>query len=288
MQFMQIRLSAFADEAADDFGKQLRILQKERIPYIELRGVDGKNVAALTENEVKRCAEMLRDAEIRVWAVGSPLGKISLKDDFSAHLETAKRIFAAAKILGTDKIRVFSFYTAEPQREETEIFARMTRLAALAKEYGVFLYHENEKEIYGDTPQRVKRLLGHVNGLKCVFDPANFVQCGEDVSKAIDLLREDADYYHIKDALSSSGEVVPSGEGDGQIDKIVSGIKKDTVLTLEPHLAAFKGYSEIDHTQLKGIKVYRSSEEAFSAAADALRKILRKNNFKEENGIWKK
>ena len=198
---MQIRLSAFADEAADDFGKQLRILQKERIPYIELRGVDGKNVAALTENEVKRCAEMLRDAEIRVWAVGSPLGKISLKDDFSAHLETAKRIFAAAKILGTDKIRVFSFYTAEPQREETEIFARMTRLAALAKEYGVFLYHENEKEIYGDTPQRVKRLLGHVNGLKCVFDPANFVQCGEDVSKAIDLLREDADYYHIKDAL---------------------------------------------------------------------------------------
>ena len=95
-------------------------------------------------------------------------------------------------------------------------------MAALAKEYGVFLYHENEKEIYGDTQQRVKRLLGHVNGLKCVFDPANFVQCGEDVSKAIDLLREDADYYHIKDALSSGGEVVPAGEGDGQIDKIVS------------------------------------------------------------------
>ena len=285
---MKIRLSAFADEASADFGKQLAALNEERIPFIELRGLDGKNIADLTEEEAKSYKKMLDAHGVAVWSIGSPLGKIDVKDDFSEHEKKAEHLFRLAGIFGAGKVRVFSFYTKSPETDEEEVFSRMRALVSLADKYGLTLYHENEKEIYGDTPQRVKRLLGHVNGLKCVFDPANFVQCGEDVSKAIDLLREDADYYHIKDALSSGGEVVPAGEGDGQIDKIVSGIKKDTVLTLEPHLAAFKGYSEIDHTQLKGIKVYRSSEEAFSAAADALRKILRKNNFKEENGIWKK
>ena len=278
---MQIRLSAFADEAADDFGKQLRILQKERIPYIELRGVDGKNVAALTENEVKRCAEMLRDAEIRVWAVGSPLGKISLKDDFSAHLETAKRIFAAAKILGTDKIRVFSFYAAEPQREETEIFARMARLAALAKEYGVFLYHENEKGVYGDVVGRVENIAANVSGLKFVFDPANYVQEGEDVTAALKKVGKQTAYFHIKDAIKGSGEIVPAGEGDGEIEKLISLVKGDKVFTLEPHLSLFTAYAAIDDTELKNKYHFATNDESFDFAVNALKNLLKKQGYKE-------
>ena len=78
------------------------------------------------------------------------------------------------------------------------------------------------------------------------------------------------------------------GEGDGGVRRVVAGIRKDTVLTLEPHLAVFEGYAQIDRTQLKNKYAYSSSEEAFSAAAAALRGILRENSFAEGNGIWKK
>ena len=67
---MNIRLSAFADEASANFAEQIRVLREERIPYIELRGLDGKNVSDLTEEEAKRYKEMLDEGGIAVWSVG--------------------------------------------------------------------------------------------------------------------------------------------------------------------------------------------------------------------------
>ena len=50
---MEIRLSAFADEASRDFREQLDVLNEENIPYIELRGLDGTNVSDLTEEQAR-------------------------------------------------------------------------------------------------------------------------------------------------------------------------------------------------------------------------------------------
>ena len=75
---MNIRLSAFADEASADLAEQIRVLREERIQYIELRGLDGKNVSDLTEEEAKRYKEMLDKGGIVVWSIGSPLGKVWL------------------------------------------------------------------------------------------------------------------------------------------------------------------------------------------------------------------
>ena len=99
---MVIRLSAFADEAASEYSTQLQTLQEERIPYIELRGLDGKNISDIKENEAERYALQTQKAGIRVWAIGSPLGKIGIGDDFKPHMELAKHIFQLAKIFGTD------------------------------------------------------------------------------------------------------------------------------------------------------------------------------------------
>ena len=58
---MVLRLSAFADEASANFAEQIAALREERIPFIELRGLDGKNVADLTDAEAETYAEMLTD-----------------------------------------------------------------------------------------------------------------------------------------------------------------------------------------------------------------------------------
>ena len=285
---MKVRLSAFADEASENFSEQIRVLREERIPMIDLRGLDGKNVSDLSEEEAKEYRALLDCGGICVWAIGSPLGKIGIRDDFEEHLCRAERTFRLAKIFGTDKVRVFSFYTDDPDGDEGEVFKRMRALQSLAESHGVTLYHENEKEIYGDTPSRCVKLLREVGGLKCAFDPANFIQCGQDAGSALAVLSEGVDYYHIKDALLATGEVVPAGEGDGQIGRLISRLQTDATLTIEPHLSAFTGYDKIDRTVLKNKFTYASPRSAFAAAAEALRKILNENGFKEENGVWTK
>lgn len=282
---MKVKLCAFADEASVDFAEQIKVLQEENIPYIELRGLDGKNVADLTEAEAEHYKKMLDDGGIAVWSIGSPLGKIRMDDDFDAHLQKAENLFKTARILGTDKIRVFSFYTEQKEEDETEIYARMERMNKLAEKFGMVLYHENEKEIYGDVAVRCDKLLRAVPDLKCVFDPANFVQCGENVAVALKLLEDRIDYYHIKDALDD-GTVVPAGEGKGCLSSMIAGIKKDTVLTVEPHLAVFDGYASLDRTELKNKYVFKSARAAFSAAVEALRKLLTENGYREEGRQW--
>ena len=115
----------------------------------------------------------------------------------------------------------------------------------IAKEYGVELYHENEKEIFGDTAERVLKIMQNVKGLKYVYDPANYLQVGENADKTLDLLHEKTDYFHIKDVISEKGTLVPAGYGDGKIKELISRISNDKVLTIEPHLAVFDAYKSM-------------------------------------------
>ena len=75
--------------------------------------------------------------------------------------------------------------------------------------------------------------------LRAVFDPANFIQCGQDTKPAWELLSPYVEYMHIKDALPD-GSVVPAGKGAGELPFLLSQYKGE-VLTVEPHLSVFAG-----------------------------------------------
>mgnify|MGYP001815148295 CR=1 FL=1 len=85
---------------------------------------------------------------------------------------------------------------------------------------------------------------------KLIFDPANYVQCKVDTyPEAFDALKDKVIYYHIKDALMETGQVVPSGKGDGHIRDIIGQLKKsqyEGFLSLEPHLGDFVGFSDLE------------------------------------------
>ena len=72
-------LSAFADEANPNFDAQLAALKRNGIPLLEIRGVNGKGVLDLTDEELDDVCEKLRAAGIGVSAVGSPIGKIGIQ-----------------------------------------------------------------------------------------------------------------------------------------------------------------------------------------------------------------
>lgn len=282
-----IRLCAFADESSPAVSGQLAALKRNGIGLIEVRGLDGKNVSKLTLEEAEEYAKIFRDAGIRVWSVGSPIGKIKLSDDFEAHVELLHHVCRVAQIFGTDKVRMFSFYKAD---DAALVKERLARMVGVAGEYGVRLYHENEKGIFGDRLCRVTELLDSVRGLECVYDPANFIEVGEDAPAARRALRARVGYYHIKDVIAKTGQIVPAGYGDGDIAGLVRSLDTDaeTVLTLEPHLAKFVGYSEIDNTEMKNKFSFRSNDEAFDAAVNALKAILADCGYKEIQGGYEK
>ena len=285
-----IRLSAFADEASPSVEEQIVALHRNQIPYIEVRALDGINVSKISEEDAKRYAARFAEENIRVWSIGSPLGKVKIDCDFEEYKSTVRHVCRLAQIFGTDKIRIFSFFEAY-ESDET-VFAYMQEMVDIAKEYGVTLYHENEKKIYGDTVERVLRIYENVNGIKLIYDPVNYIEVGEDPTAALDALYDNIGYFHIKDMMADSKIHVPAGLGDGKIGNIVERVgDTDAVLTLEPHLMIFKGFAEIDGGELNTKFHFDDSNVAFDTAAEAMRKILTDRGYtfnKEKAGFERK
>lgn len=274
-------LSAFSDEYADGLVEQCEALNGFGIEYMEMRGVDGKNVSALTKSEVSEAKSKLADHGIRVSSIGSPLGKISLDGDIVAHLETAKRIFETANTLGAKYIRMFSFYLPEGKRREEckgQVLDELEKLVVLSQEYGVTLCHENEALIYGESPEKCLEIVEYFGGkLKCVFDMGNFVLDGYDPMDAYKLLENHVEYFHVKDALYA-GAIVPAGKGEAQIKEILDTYeangKKDTFITLEPHLQTFSGLNALVGKTFENPYKYEDRKVAFTDAVEKLKGLL--------------
>src|SRR6185437_15300426 len=130
-----------------------------------------------------------------------------------------------------------------PARHRDEVLRRMSALATLAEPTGIVLLHENEKDIYGDVPERVLDIVESVGSdqLRLAWDAANYVQVGvTPFTDAYPRLRPYTDYIQIKDALLATGEVVPAGQGDGQVRETMAALHTDGFdgfFSMEPHLA---------------------------------------------------
>ena len=281
-----VKLSAFSDEAGNSIKEQISALKRNGIALMELRSIDGKNVAEFTEEEAKSYQKELEENGISVWSIGSPLGKVDIDVDFNEYCKKVRHVCKLANIFKTKKIRMFSFFKAYDQEEK--VFAYLREMVKIGKEYGVEMCHENEKDVFGDTAERVLKIMQNVEGLKYIYDPANYLQCGQSADKTLDLFHAKTDYFHIKDVIVESGALVPAGYGNGKIKELIARITDDKVLTLEPHLAVFDAYKSIDNTEMKHKFTYASANEAFDAAVTALKNILKELNYKEEKGEFVK
>ncbi len=278
--------SAFCDESGEPtISGQMAACKANGITHMELRGF-GKdlNINILSVDEAKSMKAEIDKEGMKVSSIGSGYGKINIKDDFEPHFEAFKNTVEVAKVLDTKYIRMFSFYFDENDDFDAyrdEVIRRVKAMVDYADENGIICCHENEKGIYGDNAERCFDLLEACGGkMRAVFDPANFIQCGVDTVKAYDLLEDYIEYFHIKDALYNSAEVVPAGTGDGKLVEILKKFdakNKSAILSLEPHLKVFDGLSnlEADNETENAMKVhtYASHAESFKAAADAMHKV---------------
>ena len=277
------QIFAFADEASPQTDGQIAAMLRNGLQGLELRGVDGTNIAEISIEKAREVRRKLDDNGLKVWSMGSPIGKIRIVgDDFAKHLDQLKHVIDLAHILGADNIRMFSFYMPEgedPAKYRGQVMDQLHAMVETAAGCGVDLCHENEKGIYGDNAARCLDVLTEVRELKGVFDPANFIQVGQKTPEAWEMLKAFIKYVHIKDALWD-GRVVPAGKGEGHVPEIIKAFiaKGGVHLTVEPHLMTFGGLQALERKGQKSILggkyVYNTSDEAFDAACNALKEIL--------------
>lgn len=266
-----VKLSAFADEISDNVKEQIEALKENGVYAIELRSAEGKNVLKLTAEEVKGIKKQADDAGIAFSAVGSPLGKFPLDGNFQEQLDDLQRALEYADILNAPYIRMFSFFIPEdktPAECRSQVIDWLGQMAAEAEKTDTVLAHENEKHIYGDTGERCLDIYQTLKSpaFTGVFDFANYVQCGEKpYADCWQQIKDYITYFHVKDARAEDKKVVPAGEGDGDIEKILKEAFADgydNYLTLEPHLSVAEA------------SFGKTSPALFKTAVQALNKVL--------------
>ena len=133
-------VSCFADEIDPSVEKQIALLEELGIGWVEFRSGDGTGVADYTEEQAEKLMERLEQKNIRISAVGSPIGKINITDELEPHLKKLSHVAKLAKIWNTPFVRCFSFFIPEgekPEKFRDEVFRRMDRMVELAaKEIG--------------------------------------------------------------------------------------------------------------------------------------------------------
>lgn len=285
-------LGIISDEVSDDLAHACERIRSWDLAHVELRQAWGKNIVRWTGGEVDRAAAIVRDHDLTVTAIASPVFKSPLDErpreqeaDFAlegvesmeAQLELLERSCELANRFGTRFVRVFTFWREPWTDDAAERIARnFARAAEVARSHDVVLAVENEPVCIVGTGRELGRvctlleerlpegLRPHVGAL---WDPGNALAGGEDDPfpggyEALAGCR--LVHVHLKDLVPRADEApsfVPLGEGAvdyrGQFERLRAD-GYDGTLVLEPHYAPS----------------HMSKEEAAHACVGAARVVL--------------
>jgi Sugar phosphate isomerases/epimerases len=301
-----INISGFTDEISGVLDEQLAVMKKLSQKYMCPRVIDGKNIADYTAEEFsKKILPRLEKAGVKFSSIGSPIGKVELSDEdgYRAQIEKLKNLVEIAKLTDCKYIRTFSFFVGKNCNYDEcfpNVVEKIKGFMKVVEGTSVVLLHENEKKIFGDTPERVLKLYKAIDSpqYKLCFDASNYIQCGCDPWAAYQATKPYTVYYHMKDC--TDGVEVPLGMGQGQIERILTdliGGGYDGFLTLEPHTAKYavlkklfyvcplfalaiknsrRVFKEIDKNM--GVKTFQSvsREEVYVWQFNNLKELLKK------------
>lgn len=206
------RLGILTDEVSNDFQEALDWAREQGLKHVEIRTVDGKNVAVLGDDPVRDVRRQVEARGLFISAVASPLFKCALdpsrpvasgdrfgqqEEGVEAHFAKLERVIAIARLLGTHRIRIFSFWREkEPARYQPEIVRHLKRAGQIALHHGVMLLVENEPSCNGGFAEEVARIVREIDcpAVKALWDPGNEAYAGGEAFPA--------GYGHVKDVLA--------------------------------------------------------------------------------------
>jgi sugar phosphate isomerase/epimerase len=247
-------LTGIADEAAADIETQVRAHKELDWDHIELRLVDGQNVAGeLGDADFDHVCRVLDGAGMKVTGFASRIANWSrhISGDFAADVADLKASIPRMNRLGVRPIRVMSWVGEGVEEKEwrKETIRRMRELAKIAEDGDVLLCHENCTGWGGLSVGNMLELRDEVNSpaFALLYDIGNTLSHGLEPASFFDGIRGQFVYVHVKDVRRSaeggpSQEYAYCGEGDAQIRRTLTRILVedgyDGVVSIEPHVAS--------------------------------------------------
>ncbi len=220
----KVLLSGFGDEAAINklAVQQFAALAAVGLHYYSLRFIDVgngiKNVMLLTEEEIKQIRKMQQDYGLSVATIGSPLGKVKLRDvddgthnryvPFEKYLkEDVTRACELAQAFDTRLIRGFSFYHPKgspPEDHLSQVCDQLLAMAETCDRYGLTYGLEIEANLVGQTGELLAEMHQRVNhpAMVTIFDAANIITQGFSAEQTFAqylAMKPSLGWLHIKD-----------------------------------------------------------------------------------------
>ncbi|MGD0647442.1 MAG: sugar phosphate isomerase/epimerase family protein [Acidobacteriaceae bacterium] len=255
-----------SDEISEDFDHACYVISKQfGLHWVELREMWGKNLQAVSDDEIARVQKILAKYDLQVTDISSPLYKVDWpeaphsqygsKEDlhgadetkFNQQQEVLERSISLAKQFKTNKVRCFDFWRIDdvkPYRKA--INAKLQEAAEFAAKQDIMLVLENEFECNTATGREAAATLAGIRSrnLALNWDPGNAVMRGEldAYPGGWDALPKDRIHHcHVKNAVKdATGKIVWSPVNIGYIDwtaqfKALKGIGYANAVNLETH-----------------------------------------------------
>jgi len=246
--------SGIADEAASDILTQVKAHKQLGWKHIELRLVDGKNVASeVLDQEFDTMCRVLEENEMQVTGFASAIGNWSrhINDDFKIDLDELKTAVKRMQQLNVKYIRTMTWKGDGVDESEwrSKAIERCKELTKIAADADIILAHENCTGWAGLSPENMIELKSEVDSpnFKLLYDLGNTISHGYEPWEFFKIIRGHFDYIHIKDAkINPEGRRSKNysycGEGDAMLKEILTVIlnedKYDGIISIEPHVAA--------------------------------------------------
>jgi sugar phosphate isomerase/epimerase len=237
---------------------------------------------------VGRIRDALEAHSLAVAAIASPVFKCELDDEAAQrdHIEYLRDCIRIGKALGTDIIRLFTFWKKGPSAPVWDRIKEQFRPAVpIAEGEGAILGLENEASTYVATAAEAKRFVTEMDSpaIKVVWDPCNEIYADEGITPypdAYQLVEPWIVHVHVKDAKREPGakeaQIMPLGEGTidwkGHLRELLAK-KYDAYASLETHWRP-EALTEDEMNRPGGEAFSESGEYASSLCLESLMKIL--------------
>jgi sugar phosphate isomerase/epimerase len=283
------KLGVITDEVAPDLSRVLSSfypkyhLRWAEIRNLELNGANRYVYNSATPDQLKQIKHQLDDAQVKLSVLDTGIYKIALpgtqpagenaadlnpsQGEYSRQMEDLKRAADAAHVLGTNRIRIFTFKrVADPASIFGRVVENLHKAIDVAKQQNITLVIENEFDCNVATGGETAKLFKAIPDRRLMhnWDPGNCYEAGEQpFPKAWDQLDHSRiTHIHLKDAAGKSWKPIGGGEIDfvGQFQALKR-MNYSGTLSLETH------YKNKQHDP------YTSSVESMDGLVSVLKKV---------------